>query len=183
MKIFLLVFCGMFACSGCNKSSSPEIVFPRETREGLNTFGAYIDGVPFIAATTLFGNVRPVNVIYEPGPDGFYPAGFLSIQGIDARYSMDQAGNIILQKQKITGPGDYPLSHSFGCPQVNDCDAGGYENAKQARNFFIDSGVLTITKLDTLAKIVSGRFSFVASDPLGNRLKVTGGVFDARYIP
>jgi hypothetical protein len=181
MRIFLVLFCVAMALLGCKKSSIPEIVFPAETREGLNTFGAYIDGVPFIAATTLFGNVKPVNGFYTPVATSYYRAGFLSIQGIDARYSLDQAGVISIQKQEISGPGEFPLYHSFACPQLYGCDAGAYENARLSRAYFIDTGRLTITRLDTVAKIISGRFSFASSDPQGNRHQVTGGVFDIRY--
>jgi hypothetical protein len=147
----------------------------------LNTFGAYIDGVPFIAATTLFGNVRPVNGIYEPGPNGFFPSGFLNINGIDARYSQVQAGGITIQKQGIFGPGTYPIANDRNCIDYNLCDLGGYDQASLSRVYFVESGTLTITKLDTLQKIISGRFSFVARDTLGNRRQVTGGVFDIRY--
>jgi hypothetical protein len=181
MRIFLVLFCVATALLGCKKSSTPEIVFPAETREGLNTFGAYIDGVPFIAATTLFGNVKPVNGIYEPGPNGFFPSGFLNIQGIDARYNQVQAGSITLQKQGVFGTGNYALSNDRNCIDYNLCDLGGYDQASLSRVYFVESGTLTITKLDTLQKIIAGRFSFVARDTLGNRHQVTGGVFDIRY--
>jgi hypothetical protein len=158
-------------------------MFPAETAEGLNTFGAYIDGRPFLTATTLFGNVRPVTGIYFPGANPNYPPGFLSILGIDARYQLEDAGRIVFQKLGVFGPGEYPISHVFNCPKPEDCDGGAYVKANTNQVYFILSGMVTITKLDTVQKIVAGRFAFVVKDSLNNTRRVTNGVFDCTYIP
>jgi hypothetical protein len=165
----------------CKKNGNSGIQFPPETQTGLNTFGCYVDGQPFIPSTTLSGNVHPINVHYTPASTPYYKAGFLSIQGIDARYSLDYAGNVFFQKLPVFGTGEYSLTHVFNCVQPYDCDGGDYYNAKERKSYFIENGRLTITKLDTVNKIISGRFSFVAKDTLGNRKVVTKGVFDATY--
>jgi hypothetical protein len=167
---------------GCRKNHTDGPQFPAETQAGLNTFGCYVDDKAFIPSTTLFGNVRPINVYYTPDSTQYYKAGFLSIQGIDARYSLDFAGDVLLQKQQVFGIGEYSLSHVFNCANPYNCDGGGYYNAKEGKTYFIESGKLTITRLDTLNKIISGRFYFTSKDTLGNRKEVTGGVFDTKYI-
>lgn len=182
MKKVLISLSLLFLFISCRKNNNDSIQFPAETQSGLNTFGCYIDGKAFIPSTTLFGNVRPINVYYTPDSTQYYKAGFLSIQGIDARYSLDFAGDVLLQKLQVFGIGEYSLTHVFNCVKPYDCDGGGYYNAKEGKTYFIESGKLTITKLDTLNKIVSGRFYFSAKDTLGNRKEVKSGVFDTKYI-
>lgn len=172
----------LFFLISCRKSSNDNIQFPAETQLGLNTFGCYIDGNAFIPSTTLFGNVRPINVYYTPDSTQYYKAGFLSIQGIDARYTLDFAGEVLLQKIQVFGLGEYSLTHVFNCVKSYDCDGGVYYNAKEGKSYFIESGKLIITRLDTSNKIVSGRFYFTAKDTLGNKKEVKSGVFDTKYV-
>jgi hypothetical protein len=166
----------------CRKHTINSIQFPAETQSGLNTFGCYIDGNAFIPSTTLFGNVHPINVYYTPDSTQYYKAGFLSIQGIDARYSLDFAGDVLIQKLQVFGIGEYSLTHVFNCTNPYECDAGAYYNAKEGKNYFIENGKLTITKLDTLNKIISGKFYFSSKDSTGNRKEVKSGVFDTKYF-
>ncbi len=179
----LTVIIGVFVFfMSCRKNHIEETLFPAETQSGLNTFGCYVGDEAFIPSTTLFGNVRPINVYYTPASNQYYEAGFLSIQGIDARYSLDVAGNVLIQKLGVFGVGEYSLSHVFNCVNPYACDGGSYYNAKEWKNYFIESGKLTITRLDTLNKIISGRFYFISKDTSGNRKEVTGGVFDTKFV-
>ncbi|MEQ1796381.1 MAG: hypothetical protein ABL872_00445 [Lacibacter sp.] len=182
MKKSLITLCLFSLFISCRKNNSDSIQFPEETQSGLNTFGCYIDDKAFIPATTLFGNVQPIHVYYTPDSTQYYKAGFLSIQGIDARYSLDFAGDVLLQKLQVFGIGEYSLNHAFNCANPYNCDGGGYYNAKEGKTYFIESGKLTITRLDTLNKIISGRFYFTSKDTFGNRKEIKAGVFDTRYI-
>lgn len=177
--VFYLLLC--LISFSCKKSQRTEIVFPSETQAGLNTFGCYINGEAFIPSTTLFGNVKPITAYYTAQPTIYYQAGFFSLQGIDARYQLDFAGNVGIQKLDVFSTGEYQLVHSANCGQPYHCDAGGYYQAKTGRTYFIENGKLTITRLDTINKILSGRFFFTARDTLGNVKTVTGGVFDTNY--
>ena len=170
-------------CTSCLKTRvNNENVFPAETQEGKNTFGCFINGQAFIAATTLFGLVRPVNVYYYKDSTAYHKAGFLSINGTDARSSMDIAGDIMINKQQVFGTGTYNLQPVANCGTANGCDDIVYSNVKANKPYFGEYGTLTVTKLDTLNKIVSGRFSFVAKDTLGNSVQITAGRFDAKYL-
>ncbi len=182
MKKVLIILCLLSLFISCRRNNNNNVQFPVETQTGLNTFGCYIDDNAFIPATTLFGNVRPIYVHYTPYSTPYYKAGFLSIQGIDARYYLDFAGSVGFQKLKVFEPGEYSLSHIFNCASPYNCDGGSYRNAKEGKTYFIESGKLVITKLDTINKIISGRFHFTSKDTLGNRKEIKGGVFDTRYI-
>jgi hypothetical protein len=184
MKKILLVLTLLMTISlSCRKNSDDASnIFPIETQEGRNTFGCYVNGSAFIAGTTLFGLVSPVNVSYYQDSAQYYQAGFLSINGIDARYSLDVAGDIVINKLKVFGVGEYNLQHAGGnCASTYSCDDIGYRNATTGRIYYAESGKLIVTKLDTVSKIVSGKFNFIAKDTLGNRIEVTDGRFDARY--
>lgn len=182
MKKSVIFYSLLFLCASCHKHNAKGPEFPAETQNGLNTFGCYIDNKAFVPATTLFGNVRPINVFYAfDGSQGYKP-GFLSIQGIDARYSLDYAGNVLIQKLELFKTGEYLLRDAGICPNPYECDGGGYYNAKEGKTYFIESGMLTITRLDTANKIISGKFYFTAKDTLGNRKDIKNGVFDCKFI-
>jgi hypothetical protein len=106
----------------------------------------------------------------------------LSIGGIDARYSLDIAGDIVINKLQVFGVGEYYLMHVANCGSNYGCDGIGYHNAKTSKTYFAESGKLTIIKLDIINKIVSGRFNFLAKDTAGNRIQITNGRFDAKYL-
>ena len=159
--------------------------YPEETQQGKNTIGCYIDGTAFYSSTTIFGLVSPINVNYYK--DSFpllYSAGYLAVQGIDARYDLDIAGSIVINKKNIFAIGQYPLvSQSVTiCNQNRSCNYIGYYNSKTQKSYSAVSGNLTLTKLDTINKIISGRFYFTAKDSLGNSIQVTNGRFDAKYL-
>ncbi len=181
-KTFFLLTLLITIFISCRKNTDNSNTFPAETNEGRNTLGCYIDGTAFIAATTLFGLVSPLNVSYYRDSTSIYKAGFLSIGGIDARYQDNIAGNLVINKHNVFGVGEYNLVHVNNCASTYGCDGIGYYNAKTGKTYFAESGKLTITKLDTLQRVVSGTFSFMAKDTLGNIKHITRGRFDAKYF-
>ena len=181
MKRITIFLCLFALFTSCLKIKTDKTEFPAETQKGLNTFGCYIDDVAFLPSTTLYGNVSPINVHYATDSSNLYSPGFLSIQGIDARYTLDIAGSLGIQKIQVFGVGEYPLTHTFNCIKPYTCDAGGYYNSKENKTYFIENGKLTITRFDTINKIISGRFYFTVKDTLGNRKTVKNGVFDTHY--
>ena len=145
----------------------------------LGTFRWKVDGKKAEASSTLFGLVHPISVYYYANKQGYLP-GFLSIQGIAAG-----AGTVGIQKIGVFDIGEYQLIHQ-GCENYN-CDAGGYNpwgemNSQGFSNYyFLEKGKLTITKLDTVANIISGNFYYDAVDELGKKKKITDGVFNVNY--
>lgn len=155
---------------------------PTETQEGKNTFGALVDGEPFLAEATLFGLVKPINISYFKDSINSYNAGFLAIGATDARFSSSPvAGRIVINKLNIFQPGEYPL--------VDDPDhSGGYQydeiayyNEKSQKTYLAQSGNLTVTKLDTINNIISGHFYFTAVDSQGVKVEIKKGRFDVKY--
>jgi hypothetical protein len=180
-------FIAVSACLvfSCIKSPSTSISFPSATQSGKNTFGCYIDGVPFIPYSTLYGNVIPISVTYYYDSTAFdydqTPPGYFSIEGIDVLAPQKMNGDFSIQKVGLFTTGQYPISGPLNCPNPLQCDAGGYENSPTEDYYFIDSGMLNITRLDTLNKIISGTFNFTVRDSSGNTKQITGGVFDVTY--
>lgn len=176
MKTLLLYIVVILFFFSCKKEN-----FPKETQRGLNTFGCYINGAPFVPSSTLGGNITPVEAYFAEKTNQLYKAGFLSISAHDLTYNSPFEGSIEIQKLEVNGPGEYFLTHVFSCNQQYYCDAGGYNNSSRTKTFYIETGKLIITKLDTTAKIISGRFFFTAKDSLNNKIEVTKGVFDISY--
>ena len=168
-------------CVSCRKSTKQQITFPEATQEGKNTFGSYIDGDQFIAASTIFGLVRPINVAYYYDSTNDFKAGSIFIQGIDARSTLPIAGFIAIQKMNVFGTGTFPLTYVSNCSRQYTCDASFYYNSQLSKNYFADSGELTISKLDTVNRIISGTFHFTAKDSTGVKKEITNGRFDVKY--
>jgi hypothetical protein len=175
----------MYICLGfsCIKSGSTSVSFPAATQSGKNTFGCYIDGVPFIPYSTLNGNVIPITAsyYYDSSTVNQIPAGFFSLQGIDVLAPQKMNGSFFIQKVGLFAPGQYSISSQPNCGDPYQCDGGGYENSPTEDFYFIDSGTLNITRLDTVNKIISGTFNFSVKDSLGNTKQITDGVFDVKY--
>jgi hypothetical protein len=182
MKFCLIAgwICLVFSCI---KSGSTSVSFPAATQSGKNTFGCYIDGVPFIPYSTLYGNVIPVTAsyYYDSSAVNQTPAGFFSVEGIDVLAPQKMNGGIFIQRVGLFAPGQYRISAPSPCADPYQCDGGGYENSPTDDFYSIDSGTLNITRLDTLNKIISGTFNFSVRDSAGNTRQITGGVFDVKY--
>jgi len=141
------------------------------------TFKCRINGRNFQPSTTLGGNVSPINVYYCP--NGNYPPGYLSIQGIDARYDLDIAGDVCIQKIGVFGVGEYPLTYQE-CEDFYSCDESWYYKSNEG-NYFAEAGKLTITEFDTIARKITGTFYFDVKDINGNKKKITNGVLNVKY--
>ena len=181
--LFYSLFIFSLSFSSCEKDDFKDF----EAKYG--TFKCKIDDKEFRPSTTLGGNVSPINVSYCPtGSQRYfnYPPGYLSIQGIDARFSLDIAGDVCIQKIGVFGVGEYPLT-SQECENFYTCDASWYYKTNEwdyytkEGNYSAESGKLTITKLDTIERRISGTFYFNSKDIKGNKKKITNGVFNVNY--
>ena len=162
---------------------------PEPTQEGRNTFGCYVNGTLFITGETLFGNVNPTSCTYYSQainsiPTGNVPAGTLIIQGIGI--TREISGDIIIQKTGLFSPGIYSLV-SDTCQYPNRCDAAVYysrrelnDSTSQGVHYVSKEGQLVITKLDTINKVVSGTFKFIAADSAGKIRIISDGRFDLK---
>lgn len=154
-----------------------------------SSFKCQLNGQTFDPLKSPSPQVTPFTVLYCPtGSQGFskYPPGFLSIQGIDTRYSMSIAGSINIQKLGVFGTGEYPLSYEE-CDTFNTCDASWHYNTKEwnrttnAGMYYAESGKLIITKFDSVERRITARFFFEAKDVNGKVLDVSKGEFNLPY--
>ena len=145
----------------------------------LGTFRWKVNGKRSEKLSTLFGQVHPISAYYYADTKGYQP-GFLSLQGISAG-----TGTVGIQKIGVFGIGEYQLS-TQDCENYYNCDGGGYSVWGELREgkgvyYFLEKGKLTITKLDTVTNIISGNFYYNAVDDLGNKKRITRGVFNVNF--
>ncbi len=149
---------------------------PKATEEGKNTFGCEVDGAIFIPKDVVTVPITPGLSSYyderkklfhlfatEPrNEDGFKRNIFLEIQ--DLRQGM----NAIDEKNKALV-----------------VFSKRYQQDQYFKTNVTTGGTLTITRLDTVANIISGTFSFKAVPRLnpGPNIHVTDGRFDITYQP
>ena len=155
-----------------------------------SSFKCQLNGQTFDPLKSPSPQVTPFTVLYCPtGSQGFsqYPPGFLSIQGIDARYSMSNAGTVNIQKLGVFGVGEYPLSYEE-CDTFNRCDASWHYNSKEwnyttkTGMYLAESGKLVITQFDSVQRRITAKFFFKAKDVNGKVLEVSQGEFNLPYI-
>ena len=172
-KLFFLIsfLAGMVNCSSCHDEIPTEM--PPETQTGANTFGCLIDGELFVGGCCAPWMSPVLSVTYRPASDHLgitiwgkmngNPAGAIEI-GIDSFL------------QNSTHKSYFANYYPHG--------------SKECPNYSVSNdGICIITKLDTLNKIVSGRFEFVGRCADWNynimdstmSIQITQGRFDFKY--
>jgi len=174
----LLILCiSLLSLTACNKEVSE---LPEATQTGANTFGAKVDGVMWV-------------------PQGFGP--FPSNNLLQVRYNTSTSVLIINARNfasspketefeillvGVHGPGTYVLNSKI-TSFPTDLNYGYFIKRKiipldEWVTSPVQTGSVTITKLDTVNLIVSGTFSFSAECMNGTAapLQVTEGRFDLK---
>lgn len=146
---------------------------PTATQNGSNIFGAFVNGQIFVPGGPSFSTFEKLSAVYAP---------------VFTYYQLNiRASNI----ESIGG------SIIFNCDSLNlktgdqfPLVAGGSKRGISARYVYSTAdytvvapltGTITFTKVDKLAKILSGTFSFDAVDSKGEKVSVTDGRFDLTY--
>jgi hypothetical protein len=147
-------------------------VMPPESQSGKNTFGCLIDGDLFVGGCCApSGPVGPISVEYQKESDKLFISvyGKMNIKSISNRAT--RVGIVINSpqlniKQKLFQACYYPADIIDGCWNFNT----------------INDGMWTITRFDTINKIVSGRFQFVGHCSNDESTKqITQGRFDLKF--
>jgi hypothetical protein len=150
-----------------------ESSLPPETQEGKNTFGCYVDGDIFLADESFFGLVHPVAASYKNS------TGYLTIEGINGHSGTSPvAGIVTIRMLNVFDQGDFSLIYE---PRDDGRGMGGHYWGNKNGLFLAENGILTITKLDTINRIVSGRFYFTGRDSTEKVTEITKGRFDIVY--
>ena len=153
----------MLLAAGCKKDG-PEAGLPAATQEGKNTFGCLVDGQVFVP--------KPGQAISITKREPLEA----SIYRIDLLVSGMGNGHVEFALRNAFRPGTYSLSEiqsaSYGRYQFGSNDY--YTTAAHA-------GTVTLTRIDTVAKVAAGTFQFTALDyQSGKTVIVTDGRFDVR---
>ena len=164
----LLILAAIF--SSCKKEVSE---LPPATQTGANTFGAKVNGELWIPQG--FGPI-PANNLLEAR---MLPSGDVIINARNFSSSPNET-EFELVILAVTGPGTYTLSTSnYGYYVKRNITP---ENEWQTNVQY--TGTINITKLDTVARFVSGTFQFNAINLYNTPqpLTVTEGRFDIKFL-
>jgi hypothetical protein len=166
----ILLFCFITAC---NKDDLPK---PSQTRAG--SFGCKVNGRVWIPD----GN---------PGPMGLPPVGLYYYRDYSLlitaykkrRGEVDQTIQIYLNN--VNKPGTYSLNYDGrNYPGGIYHDNYGLYSSRNPDSYYVTNakvgGTVTITRADTVARIISGTFSFNAVDKDNNQIKITNSRFDVK---
>jgi hypothetical protein len=177
MKKLLLAFSVLLCLVSCKKEITE---LPPETQTGANTFGAKVNGSLF--APQGFGSL-PADDILEvrrlPSKDVIINARNFASSPNEKEFE--------LRIKAVTAVGVYPLNVTT--TQGTSAASYGYYIKRNVtpQNEWITSatytGSVTITKLDTVNRIVSGTFAFNALNLYNapEPLSVTEGRFDVKW--
>ena len=162
----------------CKKEVSE---LPPATQTGANTFGAKLNGEfwvpqgfgPFSADNLLEARRLPSGEIY-------INARNFSKSPVETEFELFLIG--------VTGPGTYLLNTDLNSYPTTNGNYGYYVDRNiTPRNEWLTSsqysGSVTITKLDTVARFVSGTFQFNAINLYNapQAISVTEGRFDVKF--
>jgi Family of unknown function (DUF6252) len=174
-KILLAGCLSVFLLAACNKEITE---LPDTTQTGANTFGAKVDGT--LWAPSKFG-ILPADDLLQAR---FNSPGSLLIKAKNFASSPTET-EFELQITGVTGPGTYLLNTDVSRPSAYSY---GYYVSRRFTpdNEWLTSsthtGSVTLTKVDTVNKIVAGTFQFNALNiyhaPVP--LTVTEGRFDIK---
>lgn len=165
--IFLLS--GTQACKKIFPPPQPQL--PPETQEGLNTFGCLVNG-------NVWRNECKHIIFCHPTLEAYYGNGRLSIYAtkIAGEGGKDNTYIDITIDSTVFSPGTFLLA-------ARPEGSGSYR--LQSNCYYttdnLNTGTLEITRLDTINRIVSGRFAFTAADPGCGTMPITEGRFDVVY--
>ncbi|AMM50716.1 hypothetical protein TH61_05345 [Rufibacter sp. DG15C] len=161
---------------GCEEEED----LPKPTQTGAGIMAARIGG-------KLWERSSSSNSLIGSGLRVLYTDGYFSIIGSGDKREID--ASIQFQMTDVYRPGVYTLRERL--PGIFS-DAGSYgrvndlserNNARSYETTAAGTGTVTITKLDTQNKIISGTFFFRAAN-LNNPsefMEVTDGRFDVKY--
>jgi hypothetical protein len=157
----LVLLAVAIAAGSCKKEEINAL--PKATQTGQNTFGCLVDG-------KAFGPLPPQGINFskrEPLEGSVYRTDLL--------VSANGNGYVDFALRNAFRPGTYPLGEtrtgSYGNYEIS---AGSYYTTTDHK------GSVTLTRIDTVAKVAAGTFQFTGVNRSGQTVSVTEGRFDVR---
>lgn len=181
LAYLLLVFGAGWLTSCTTPEASPDL--PAETSTGANTLGCRINGEVWTASRAYYmtRELPAVKVSVIDQRRGYWH--------LDARHwrKGEDSQYLDLDLVGIRGPGSYQLTGSEGGNRYGLAPQSGAVLIRQNASFVTDSlhtGTVVITRLDTVARVLAGTFSFTGTEPTKPDPKaviVSDGRFDVKY--
>ena len=174
----------MLLAAGCKKDNLDPNGLPAATQEGKNTGGFLLDGQPWLPKASEIGN-NPYTVSAAYGPFA-YKAHRVSVSMF--RYqNVNNSQSITLYLAGVRRPGTYQLNQEIDPIVISGPEPSHayYRITSGARDFYTGpraNGHVTITRLDTVARVVSGTFDAKLKEDGGrDSLSITQGRFDVKF--
>lgn len=183
--ILLLAALFTFGCKKTDELDCPPDL-PCATQSGENTFGCYINGVPWVAEIApyvLDPTLHTIEAEYDESDYGSENGSFLSLKG--RRTNDSTSGFMYLNLRPVAGIGY--ISHY----EALTFDIGAYiintNNGQPTGTLAFELDTLfsyniSITHINTEKNTISGMFSFTGTS-LTDTIRVTDGRFDVKYDP
>ena len=163
--------------AGCKKDADE---LPEATQTGAHTFGARVDDKFWVPQA--FSPIGSATIL-----EGWYALGKMRITAKDLSASPHET-EFELYIKNLTGPGTYPLNETTAKYPYDSGNYGYYVQRKftpqhEWMTSASHTGSITISRFDTVNRIVSGTFAFHAatSDSSAAPLSVTEGRFDVKF--
>jgi hypothetical protein len=176
-KLILLLFVlSLFSATSCNSdddnsSQNPIDQLPPETQTGANTFGALLDGDVFIPQGVP--NLVQCNYQLINGERYFFVTGRMRDNTTFELFSLSITTNA---KEIVEGETYSLIEEADG----NATGIYGYNGDLYFTNG-VESGEVTISRLDMNNQIVSGAFWFDVIDQNGDLRQIREGRFDMQF--
>ena len=180
MKRKLLLYAALATLTQCSKCKrddpqpqppkDPLSTLPPESQTGKGTFGCLVNGQAWTPAGSPLGGPL-LSVVYYNNRFGVSANRMTSV---NSTASFQRIG---FSFDGIQTAGTYSLTDSL-------TKVGSYEDFGNFCKLYTSKaqvGTLVITKLDPVARIVSGRFSFTLEKEGCGRVVVTDGRFDCPF--
>ncbi|MCL1937869.1 MAG: hypothetical protein FWF52_05690 [Candidatus Azobacteroides sp.] len=152
--------------SSCNKEVLNEM--PPETQTGANTLGCLIDGELFVGGCCTPWMTPPFNALYNTVSDKLYLSSY-------GKVNVNNSGCIDMEIY-------HPIQNNIQTNALMFYYSTS-ESSTCVRYLTSTNREVFITKLDTVNKIVSGRFQFTgycSNDDSANTKQITQGRFDLK---
>lgn len=159
-----------------NDPSVPPPILPPETTTGAMTFGCKINGQVFLPDNG--GSSPGIMAQYVNRGDIKDGGWHLVFSAFNA--SSNKGLSFYTDSLFFSETVNYPLKEETGFPDVFYYEGipSGYIVYHKKDN---DKGSIFIKKHDPILKILSGTFSFVATNDSGVKVNITDGRFDIHY--
>lgn len=187
MKAYLLplFLVPLLLASSCKKDDTDPNGLPAATQEGKNTGGFLVNGEPWLPKASAVGN-NPYTVSAAYGPL-MYRAHRLEMSMF--RYQdVNNNQSLTLYLAYVRQPGTYQLNQDINTVVISKPfpSHAMYSVSSLGRTEFYTGstahGQVIITRLDTIARVVSGTFEAKLKEDGGpDSLSITQGRFDIKF--